>query len=100
MFFANEQRDNVRSENPGIAFGTPATTSIALQQMLTMLQARLARSLVSAGRTCPPSSAPRMRPRLLRTRSVMSKRRPLTLRYDVLISGANAKLTHKTGAEQ
>ena len=22
MFFANEQRDNVRSENPGIAFGT------------------------------------------------------------------------------
>jgi hypothetical protein len=22
MFFANEQRDNVRNENPGIAFGT------------------------------------------------------------------------------
>jgi hypothetical protein len=24
MFFANEQRENVRDENPGISFGTPS----------------------------------------------------------------------------
>ena len=32
MFFANEQRDNVREENPGISFGTaPHLLSIVWQ---------------------------------------------------------------------
>lgn len=26
MFFANEQRDNVREENPGISFGTSTSS--------------------------------------------------------------------------
>jgi hypothetical protein len=30
MFFANEQREKVREENPGIKFGTPST-SISLK---------------------------------------------------------------------
>jgi hypothetical protein len=29
MFFANEQRDNVREENPGISFGKPCSTSVS-----------------------------------------------------------------------
>jgi hypothetical protein len=28
MFFANEQRENVREENPGIAFGTWNSPSV------------------------------------------------------------------------
>ena len=32
MFFANEQRENVREENPGISFGTPHFSSLDLLQ--------------------------------------------------------------------
>ena len=34
MFFANEQRDNVREENPGITFGTITSSLSALSAML------------------------------------------------------------------
>ena len=35
MFFANEQRDNVREENPGITFGTILSSPHAINAMLT-----------------------------------------------------------------
>lgn len=35
MFFANEQRENVRDENPGITFGMPSlNTSIPLPLLI------------------------------------------------------------------
>lgn len=34
MFFANEQRDNVREENPGISFGTPHLAPLSLSDLL------------------------------------------------------------------
>lgn len=36
MFFANEQRDNVREENPGISFGTITSKSPAMKSLLTI----------------------------------------------------------------
>ena len=53
MFFANEQRENVREENPGISFGMfPSTLStwLHLAQVLTPTQVKSERSSVSAGR--------------------------------------------------
>jgi len=53
MFFANEQRDNVREENPGITFGKPARDLFApccSAPANLPSQARSARSSVSAGR--------------------------------------------------
>src|SRR5216117_1247540 len=52
MFFANEQRENVREENPGISFGRlPDSEGIYLSfTYLTSLQVRLARSSVRDGR--------------------------------------------------
>lgn len=35
MFFANEQRDNVREENPGISFGTAPVRVPCLLRLLT-----------------------------------------------------------------
>lgn len=35
MFFANDQRDNVREENPGISFGMWPYHVIVLAQLLT-----------------------------------------------------------------
>lgn len=35
MFFANDTRDKVREENPGITFGKPSFYSIALTPILT-----------------------------------------------------------------
>ena len=37
MFFANEQRDNVREENPGISFGTAPVRVPCLLRLLTSL---------------------------------------------------------------
>ena len=37
MFFANEQRDNVREENPGISFGTTLIRVHCLSRLLTSL---------------------------------------------------------------
>lgn len=37
MFFANEQRDNVREENPGISFGTARVRVHRLLRLLTSL---------------------------------------------------------------
>lgn len=36
MFFANEQRDNVREENPGISFGMIILTLLATIALLTI----------------------------------------------------------------
>ena len=36
MFFANEQRDNVREENPGISFGMIISTLLATIALLTI----------------------------------------------------------------
>jgi len=45
MFFANEQRENVRAENPGIAFGIfPHTSRKPLSLTVLLNQAKSARS--------------------------------------------------------
>ena len=36
MFFANEQRDNVREENPGISFGTSCSSHPSSGHLLTL----------------------------------------------------------------
>jgi HMG (high mobility group) box len=48
MFFANEQRENVREDNPGISFGRINRTSHSAHT--DNLQAKSAKSLVTAGR--------------------------------------------------
>lgn len=37
MFFANEQRENVRDENPGISFGKMILSSVREQALITLL---------------------------------------------------------------
>lgn len=49
MFFANDNRDKVREENPGISFGMFFLFSLN-GAYLTTLQVRLASSLVTSGR--------------------------------------------------
>lgn len=81
MFFANEQRENVRDENPGISFGQSpyrlASASAADTHVAT--QARSAKFLGSGGRHSMPSSASRTSRRRRRTRSAMRARKPATL---------------------
>jgi hypothetical protein len=77
MFFANEQRDKVREENPGIKFGESISISFFVAHT-NLLQARSARCLVRSGRLSPTSSALLTRPRPPLTRSVTRRRRLLT----------------------
>jgi hypothetical protein len=49
MFFANEQRDKVREDNPGIKFGMFALFS-RFQPLSNISQARSARFLARSGR--------------------------------------------------
>lgn len=84
MFFANDQRDKVREDNPGIKFGKQQNRSLSPFQMLsdvadTLVQARLARSSERNGRVSPTSRRPHTRPRLPPTRSVTKRRRLPTL---------------------
>lgn len=50
MFFANEQRDKVREENPNIKFGKCQCSSNPLSTMLMRLKVRSERFLVNDGR--------------------------------------------------
>lgn len=84
MFFANEQREKVREDNPGIKFGEFDPFNPLSFMFLTFSQARLASFSVRSGRRSMKSSASHTRPRLLRTRSATSKRRLLT-RYALIL---------------
>ena len=50
MFFANDQRDKVREENPGIKFGKLGNVVSDQCVLIDASQARSARSLVRSGR--------------------------------------------------
>ena len=50
MFFANEQRENVREENPGIAFGSLCPQPLNHVNPLTSFKAKLAKCSGSVGR--------------------------------------------------
>jgi hypothetical protein len=77
MFFAQDQRDNVREENPGISFGMSMSRDCNIFGRNTdhHVQARLARSSARDGRLLMRSSASLMSRRLRLTRSVMRMRR-------------------------
>lgn len=84
MFFANEQRENVRTENPGIAFGMyyyhyyhPIRMRYETKN-LHFLQARLERSSERGGRLCQRSNVPHMRPKPPPTRRDTKMRRRST----------------------
>jgi hypothetical protein len=78
MFFANEQRDKVREDNPGIKFGKSMISNKPKQLNANHVQARLASSSVRSGRLSLRSSALPTRPRPPPTRSVTRRRRPPT----------------------
>ena len=81
MFFANEQRENVREENPGITFGKSHTISryAITADAASVTQAKLAKSSVNAGRLSMRSSVSLMKPKPKPTRLAMRVRRPATL---------------------
>jgi hypothetical protein len=82
MFFANEQRDKVREDNPGIKFGMlllPST--LHSHQLANMLQARSARSSASNGSRSTTSRRSLTMPRPRPTSSATRRRRPPTLPY-------------------
>jgi len=81
MFFANEQRDKVREDNPGIKFGMLLPPSLHCHQSTNMLQARSARSSASNGSPSTTSRRSRTMPRPRPTSSVTRRRRPPTLPY-------------------
>ena len=58
MFFANEQRDKVREDNPGIKFGMLLPSTLHHDRLTDILQVMSARSSVSNGR---PSTRRRRR---------------------------------------
>ena len=92
MFFANEQRDNVREENPGISFGMIISRLPAVKSMLISsltFQAKLARSSVRDGRHLVPSSASHTRPKPKQISSATKMRRLATM-YVKLLSAAVA----------
>lgn len=83
MFFANEQRENVREENPGIKFGEWTAFSndrdpVCSSVLTPRSQARLVASWVSAGRLLTRSNALPTRQRLPPTRRDTRMRRLLT----------------------
>jgi hypothetical protein len=79
MFFANEQRETVREENPGISFGRQTARSRTVAAANNYVQAKSARSSVTSGRLSARSSASHTRRRPQLTRSVMKMRRPSTM---------------------
>jgi hypothetical protein len=78
MFFANEQRDVVREENPGIKFGMSIPVIYFQMVQLTIPQARSASSSERSGRPSTTSRRLLTRPRPLLTRSVTRRRRRRT----------------------
>lgn len=78
MFFANEQRDGVREDNPGIKFGMLALLFPRAGSSLTTLQARLASFSARSGRPSMRSRRPHTRPRLPQIRSATKIRRKRT----------------------
>jgi hypothetical protein len=78
MFFANEQRDKVREDNPGIKFGMLYRIHCSIR-IADIFQARSARSSVSSGSPSATSRKSPTTPRPRPTSSVTRRRRPPTL---------------------
>ena len=78
MFFANEQRDKVREDNPGIKFGMLYRLYSSIN-MTDIFQARSARSSVSSGSPSTTSRRSPTMPRPRPTSSVTRRRRLPTL---------------------
>jgi len=78
MFFANEQREKVREDNPGIKFGKFEPCLCRALLVADHAQVRSARFLVRSGRHSTRSNALRTTPRLPPIRSVTRRRRLLT----------------------
>ena len=78
MFFANEQRDKVREDNPGIKFGMLYHIHSSFH-ITDNFQARSARSSVSSGNPSATSRRSPTRPRPRPTSSVTRRRRLPTL---------------------
>ena len=98
MFFANEQRDKVREDNPGIKFGTSLSCLPHCHRSPTnMSQARSARSSVRTGRLSATSRRSRTMPRPRPTSSVTRKRRlPTPLYVDTLTIDHHCQTTELT----
>lgn len=80
MFFANEQRDKVREDNPGIKFGmSPSAASDITSNQLTESQARSANFSARSGRPSARRTRSRTMPRPRPTSSVTRRRRQPTL---------------------
>ena len=78
MFFANEQRDKVRDDNPGIKFGESIRLS-TVDCCADMMQARSASFSARSGRLSTRSKRRRTRPKLLLIRSATKRRKLPTL---------------------
>jgi hypothetical protein len=78
MFFANEQRDKVREDNPGIKFGMLYCIQPSIY-ITDIFQARSARSSVSSGSPSATSRRSPTMPRPRPTSSVTRRRRLPTL---------------------
>ena len=81
MFFANENRDSVREENPGISFGTALLSAIyfCTTSADVSLQVKSAKSSATSGRPSATSSASLTTRRRRLINSVMRMRKRHTM---------------------